>query len=432
LRKRSLINGKESSIHIADFLHYRKQVLRNEVRAMKRRDFLKASLMATAALASNPAQSHSATDNKGKSHVKRYNEIGKTGLKMSDISCGTGGLPSASMILRAVDRGITYFDTAPDYGSSEKYIGEAMKKIQRDKIIIASKFCSPYSYPSHLPPGSSKKKYIEVVEDSLSRMNTDYMDFCLVHALGEQSSSRDKEETRLMDEGMLSAFDDLKKAGKVRFLAASSHGPDNMESLMMKVVTSGHFDMIMPSFNFMSFPKLSDVLKEAKKRGVGVIAMKTLAGAKDSGLDSGEEPFAPAALKWVLNHPEVNGLVISMRSVSKMDLYLTASGAKFTKADQKALDRYAKQFGKTYCRTGCSDCEPSCPNGVAIATTLRYQMYFKDYGMEKTAMESYAKLNDKANTCSSCTTEECRGSCPYGLTVTAKLREAHDSLTFSV
>jgi len=399
---------------------------------MKRRDFLKASIAATAAIASSPLTARAETDGSSQPRVKQYNEIGKTGLKMSDISCGTGGLPSASMILRAVDRGITYFDTAPDYGSSEKYIGEAMKKIQRDKIIIASKFCSPYSYPSHLPWGSTKKTYIKAFEESLSRMNTDYMDFCFVHAIGEQNDSGEMEEKRLLDETMFSAFDDLKKAGKVRFLAVSSHGPKNMESLLMKAVESGRYDMIMPSFNFISFPKLSDVLKEAKKRGVGVIAMKTLAGAKDSGIESKEAPFAPAALKWVLNPPEVNGLVISMKSVSNLDLYLKASGEKLTKADRETLDRYAKQFGREYCRTGCSDCETACPQGVAIATTLRYQMYFKDYGREKNAMESYAKLKAKADKCSSCTTVECRGSCPYGLTVNALLREAHDSLSFSV
>jgi len=161
---------------------------------MKRRDFLKASVLATAAL-TGPALA--AEPGKEKAKIKRYQEIGKTGLSMSDISYGTGGLPSASMILRAIDRGINYFDTAPDYGPSEKYIGEAMNKIQRDKIIIASKFCTPYGYPSHLPPESRKKDFIDSVEGSLTRLKTDYLDFCFVHAIGEQSDSREKEEKRL-------------------------------------------------------------------------------------------------------------------------------------------------------------------------------------------------------------------------------------------
>jgi predicted aldo/keto reductase-like oxidoreductase len=397
---------------------------------MKRRDFLKASVIAGASIAGTPLITESGES--GKLKIKKYNEIGKTGLKMSDISYGTGRLPSPSMILRAIDAGINYFDTAPDYGSSEKYIGQAMKNIQRDKIIIASKFCTPYSYPSHLPLKSKKKDYIKAAEASLSRMKTDYMDFCFVHAIGEQSGSREKEEIRLLDEEMLAALDTLKQAGKVRFLAVSSHGPDNMEALLLVAVRSGHFDLIMPAFNFMSFPKIPDVLKEAKKRKVGVIAMKTLAGAKDADFDSKGEPFAPAVFKWVLKHPEVDGLVITIKSISDMDLYISASGEKFTAADQKTLDQYAKQFGKEYCRTGCNECESSCPEGVSIATTLRFQMYFKDYGMEKKAIESYARLDSKASKCDSCETEDCSGECPYGLPVSSMLRQAHDDLSFIV
>jgi predicted aldo/keto reductase-like oxidoreductase len=396
---------------------------------MKRRDFLKASLVATAVVAGSPLAESSAKET---AKVKKYNEIGKTGVRMSDISYGTGRLPSPSMILRAVDRGINYFDTAPDYGTSEKYIGEAMKSIQRDKVIIASKFCTPYSYPSHLPIGSSKKDYINAVDESLTRMKTDYIDFCFVHAIGEQSESKEKEDKRLLDNEMLSAYDTLKKSGKVRFLAISSHGPSNMEDLLMTAVKSGHFDMIMPSFNFLTFPRLPEVMKEAKKRGVGVIAMKTLAGAKEMDFDSKGEPFAPAAFKWVLKHPEVNGLVITIKSVKDMDLYLSASGQKFSAADQRTLDRYAKSFGNEYCRTGCNECEPSCPDGVSIATTLRYQMYFKDYGMEKKAIESYARLNAKASGCLDCESEACTGACPFGLPVSALLRESHESLTFIV
>jgi predicted aldo/keto reductase-like oxidoreductase len=368
--------------------------LSKEDTIMNRREFLKTTAVATGAMAVSPLRVVSAKD---KPRVKRFQGIGKTGLKMSDISFGTGRLPSSSMVLRAIDRGINYFDTAPDYGSAEKYIGEAMGKIQRDRIIIASKFCTPYSYPSHLPRESSKKDYISAVEDSLSRMKTDYLDFCFVHAIGEQSKNKDQEMKRLLHEEMLSAFRDLKEAGKVRFLSVSSHGPDNMEDLLLAAV-----------------------------------AMKTLAGAKDMNFDSGGEEFAPAAFKWVLNHPEVNGLVITIRSVADLELYLTASGETFASSDSRVLDRYAKRYGKEYCRTGCGSCETSCPEEVSIATTLRYQMYFRDYGMEKHAMESYARMQKNAGKCLDCQDEACVDGCPYELPVSSLMREAHRALTMTV
>jgi predicted aldo/keto reductase-like oxidoreductase len=396
---------------------------------MRRRDFLKTSA-AVAAIAASPLKVRAAR--KIKPVVKRYEEIGKTGIKMSDISFGTGGQQSSSMILRAIDRGINYFDTAPDYGSAERHIGEAMKRIQRDRIFIASKFCTPFAYPSHLQPESRKKDYIKAVNESLSRMKTDYLDFCFVHAIGEQSKNRNREIKRLLDEEMLSAVRQLKKAGKMRFLAVSSHGPDNMEDLLLEAVRSGHFDMIMPSFNFMKFSRLPRVLKEAKNRGVGVIAMKTLAGARDTDFDSNDEAFEPAALKWVLSHPEVNGLIITINSVSDLDLYLTASGKPYTATDRRILDKYEKRYGKEYCRTGCNECESSCPKGVSVATTLRYEMYFSNYGMEKNAMKSYARLQRNAEPCLDCSEESCASACPYGLPVNALLREAHGTLTFTV
>ena len=200
---------------------------------MNRRDFLKASVMTTAVIASSSlhvkCSSNTDTD---KPTIQRYQGIGKTGLKMSDISLGCSKLPSPSMVLRAIDRGINYLDTAPDYGSSEKYIGRAMKDIQRDKIILASKMCKP-GRRGHLLFGSKKNDYIDAVEGSLSRLKTDYLDICFVHSIGGASKNKDEEIKRLLDEEMLSAVETLKKAGKIRFLAVSSHGPNHMEDLLL-------------------------------------------------------------------------------------------------------------------------------------------------------------------------------------------------------
>jgi len=394
---------------------------------MKRRDFIKAAALATAAVAVPTLRAE--VVEKAPS-VKSYRPIGKTGLKMSDISFGTGRLSELSMVLRAVDSGINYFDTAPDYGQAEKTIGEAMGRIRRDKIIIASKFCNPVPYPGHLPLGTKKKEYITAIEGSLSRMKTDYLDFCFVHAIGEMSKDFEAEKKRLLDPEMLEAAAALKKAGKIRFLATSSHGPTNMEALLMTAVKSGHFDMIMASFNFMKFPTLPDVMKEAHQRQIGVIAMKTLAGAKDTKIDSTGQEFSHAAFKWVLKHPEVSGLVVTMKTVSDIELYLKSSGLAFTSADQKILDHYARLYGREYCRTGCGECEVSCASGVQIASVLRYRMYFRDYGMEKRAMESYASLKINAAACTSCDNPVCTGSCPYGLSVKDMLCDAHDCLSF--
>jgi predicted aldo/keto reductase-like oxidoreductase len=199
---------------------------------------------------------------------------------------------------------------------------------------------------------------------------------------------------------------------------------------MLEAIRSGHFDLIMPAFNFMKFPRIPELLSEAKAKGVGVIAMKTLAGARDMTLDPKGGLFEHAAFKWVLKHPEVAGLVVTMKKVGDLDLYLQASGADFTAADQRLLDRYAALYGQDYCRTGCSDCEAACPAGVPIAAILRYQMYFEQYADQKRAMQSYAALGGGAAACLSCGSQACGGGCPHGLPVAAKLQAAHGSLSF--
>ncbi len=208
---------------------------------MNRRDFLKTTAAATAALAGSPLRAAAGTE---KPMIRRYQEIGKTGLKMSDISMGSVQFTATSLVLRGVDRGINYIDTSPDYGQAEKYIGEAMKKIRRDKLILASKFCRTRDRGGHLRFGSTKQDYIQAVEESLSRLNTDYLDFCFVHSMGSVSADLEEEKKRLLDEEMLSAAADLKKAGKIRFLGVSSHGPNNIEELLTIAVRSGHFDVI--------------------------------------------------------------------------------------------------------------------------------------------------------------------------------------------
>jgi predicted aldo/keto reductase-like oxidoreductase len=398
---------------------------------MKRRELIKSSLVLPAAAAMGLASGVQAEE--AKARVASYRQLGRTDIRMSDISCGTGRAPSASLVLRAIDRGINYFDTAPDYGRSEEHIGEALARYkQRDKVYIASKFCDPVGFKagvSHLQASKGKADYKAAVEGSLKRLQTDYLDVAFVHSMGELDDY-ERERARLEDEDMLAAAAELKQEGKIRYLAVSSHGPYNMEKLMLEAIQSGHFDLVMMAFNFMKFPKIPDLLKQAKARGVGVVAMKTLAGAKDMELGPKGAVFEHAAFKWVLRHPEVAGLVVTMKRVRDIDFYLQASGQELTAADRRTLERYAALYGNDYCRTGCSDCESSCPAGVPVAPILRYQMYFEQYEEEKRAMRSYAALRRDASACLDCSVESCIRACPNGLPVPLKLRAAHGSLSF--
>jgi predicted aldo/keto reductase-like oxidoreductase len=189
------------------------------------------------------------------------------------------------------------------------------------------------------------------------------------------------------------------------------------------------------AYNFANWPGLHEIFRDAHQRGVGVVAMKTLKGARHTQLadftPSERESFAQAAFKWVLANPDVSGLVVSISHFDQIDEYLFASGRSLSEHDQALLEKYDRLVANDYCRPGCGACLPACPHGVAVDDVLRYQMYADAYGREKQAMRQYARLatERQAAHCLACPAP-CQDACPHGLPVREKLVRAHQQLSW--
>jgi aryl-alcohol dehydrogenase-like predicted oxidoreductase len=348
------------------------------------------------------------------SRVVHYRPLGKTGVEMSDISFGGAGIGSHEVVERAVERGINYFDTSPDYSrtGSEQVIGKALRA-HRDKVFIASKFCTA---DGHLPKDTPVRDIVASVEASLKRLQTDYLDVCIIHECNDLD--------RLMAPTFHEAFDRLKEQGKVRFLGVSSHTP-NLEQVMRQAVDSGRFQMLLVAYNFKNWPDLTDIFRDAHGRGIGVVAMKTLKGARATVLKDfagGRQAFSQAAFKWVLSNPHVSGLVVSIQDFEQIDEYLFASGKPFSDADLALLEDYDQRIAHEYCRPGCGQCLDHCPNDVPVDDVLRYGMYAEDYGWGAQAREQYAALpvDRNASHCASCPAP-CEAACPFGIAIREKL-----------
>jgi hypothetical protein len=360
------------------------------------------------------------------SQVQSYRPLGRTGFRISDISQGTSGLADAAVARRAAERGITYFDTSPDYShaGSEKALGEGIKGTPRDKLFLVSKLCTE---DGHLADDTPVDGVIAAVEASLKRLGTDYLDLCHIHACNSVD--------RLMAPNIHEAFDRLKQAGKVRFLGVSSHTPD-LETVMSHAVDSGRFDVIMAAYNFKNWPDLHDIFHRAREKGVGVVAMKTLKGARHTQLadftPTERESFSQAAFKWVLSNPDVSGLVVSMSTFEHIDEYLYASGRPLESADVDLLEKYDRLITRDYCRPGCGDCLDSCPYGVPVDDIMRYAMYAENYGREKDAMKKYARIDPARNAshCLGCSAP-CERACDYGLRIRDQLVHAHQLLSWT-
>ena len=358
--------------------------------------------------------------------VSEYRRLGRTEFRVSDISLGsgssTGGRQRPEVAREAIDRGINYFDTAPDYSEagSEVRLGRAMQGV-RDQMFVATKFCTP---AGHLAPGSPVEAYVQAVEGSLRRLGTDWVDLVHIH-------SCDSVE-RLLDENAHEAFDRLKQQGKVRFLGVSTHTP-NLEAVANAAIESNRFDVMMLAYHYGAWPNLADIIDRAAQRDIGVVAMKTLRGGKHRGLLESREDrdsFTQASFKWVLANPSVSCLVISLWESAQLDEFLFASGKRPNARDLALLQRYDERVANVHCRPHCGACLPACPEQLPIHDVLRYRMYFEDFGAEKETMRLYSQLETRGDACLECSAP-CADACPYGIAIPERTREAHRLLTLA-
>lgn len=359
--------------------------------------------------------------------VRAWNRLGRTEWRVSDTVLGAGRLrgdDAWKIVKTAFERGVNYVDTAPDYSTagSELAVGRALREVPRDQIFLATKFCTPIG---HLPEGTSVAAYMGAVERSLARLGTDYVDLVHVHSCDEVG--------RLMDPNLHEAFDRLKQQGKVRFLGVSTHTP-RLEQVANRAIDSGRFDVLMLAYHHGIWPMLPALIDRAHdEQDMGIVAMKTLKGAKHRNLAEfhDADSYAQAALKWVHENPKVSCAVISFFEMQHVDEYLHASGGRLAQADREVLRRYDRAIVGSYCAPHCGACLPACPEGVPIHDVLRHRMYFEDYRAERDAMERYARLPVDASACLGCA-GPCLGSCPIGIAIPERTRGAHALLSLDV
>jgi predicted aldo/keto reductase-like oxidoreductase len=389
---------------------------------LTRRGFLARGAASVAALGLTPL-ARAAVPDAEPPRARGFRELGKTGMKISDVSFGGSRLRGDEDLVRhAFDRGINYFDTAESYtgGVSETTIGKALKG-KRDRVYLTSK--------TETTGSTSQGEMMRALEGSLGRLQTDHVDVYFNHAVNDVARLRNPEWAEFVAEA--------KRQGKIRFAGMSGHAGRLIECLDF-AIDHKLVDVVLVAYNFGSDPAfyqkllggfdwiavqpdLPRVLDKAKAAGVGVVAMKTLMGARLNDMRRFEKPggtFAQSAFRWVLSNSNVDALIVSMTSRTQVDEYLGASGSKTVAAAEMALlGRYVAMNSSTTCRFGCDACSSSCPAGVSIADVLRVRMYAEDYGDARMARDEYVQIGEPAVACLSCETQACARACPYGLPI---------------
>jgi predicted aldo/keto reductase-like oxidoreductase len=361
-----------------------------------------------------------------------YRRLGRTNLWISEISLGGSPLPAMPILYQAIERGVNYIDSSHNYsnGNSERKIGQVLKEFGRDNVYVGTKF--------HLRGNWSEESIINTVNGSLRRLDTDYMDICLIHGASD--------EKHLTDERVIGAFEKLKKQGKYRFRGLSCHS--NHHKVVKEAVDCGYYDMIQLAFNVSDIQETKEdgevyddylgqsgirrLLALAKSKDVGVNAMKTFKfGGKKQNLEkykSGETTIYQAMLKWVLENKNLTSAVIEMLTWEQLEEDLGVIGEPLSEMERKNLFRYLAENSDDYCHM-CGECQASCPSQINTTDILRYLAYYENYGKISMAKQYYSRLK-KTHTASSCQDcSECERVCPYGVSIRKRIREAHSVLS---
>ena len=378
-----------------------------------RRDFLSAGLMVPfAGAASNISFLESPdTPRPARSEVKLdYRVLGNTGLKVTTLGMGCMITSDPSVITRAADLGINYFDTARGYqhGNNERMVGAALGA-KRRQVVLSTK--------SHV---GDKESLLKDLDTSLSELKTDYVDIWYLHAKDKPEDIRDD---------MIEAQQIAKKQGKIRFAGMSTHALPKMAPW---TVDKKAFDVVLTTYNFAMDPKMDEALAALAMTGTGIVAMKVMAGGfRDVGPAN---PLYPklkrdgamlAALKWVLKKSNVHTTIPSMTDMDQLDENLRAMAEPFAAGDEKILSAHLDRIAPLYCRM-CGQCDGKCAQGLPVSAILRILTYADGYGQFALARERFNELpvEQAAVRCSDCS--GCTVHCPNGVQVAARLKRAQE------
>ncbi len=344
-----------------------------------------------------------------------YRTLGRTKLRIPIVSFGVMNSDSPDLLRKALDMGITHFDTAHGYlrGNSERVIGEVMQETgSRDKVYIGTKiFLSRDSRKLVYLPEANEENFNNMLNISLQRLRTDYLDILYLHRADSVEMVNYEPTMRILEKA--------KESGKARFIGISFHG--NEPDIIRAATDAGIYDVLLTRYNFMQEHKeeLKKAIQYAAERGVGVVAMKTQCGSR---VNQRMEIDHRAALKWALSDENVCTAIPGMTTFDQMDLnFQVMSDLALSEAEKKSLQLASLQRGPFYCRD-CRTCIASCPRDVEIPTLMRAYMYAEGYRNHIQARMTVAELPDHCGlkVCQNCAS--CSATCRYGININERVK----------
>ncbi len=385
-----------------------------------RRRFLKSSLLGlSGTLAAgklfasyNPSEISPVEENKT---IKR--KLGNTGIELPVVSMGVMRADNPNIVKAALKSGIVHLDTAHVYqnGKNEIMLGELLKGYPRDSFVISTKIKprndGADTQNDQLTSSSVKEAFLNDLDISLQRLQMDYVDIVYVHGVGNREEA--------LSEPVLEALKTAKAQGKVKHVGLSTHSHE--PEVIQAAIDSDLYEVVLTAINFKQdhYLQIKEKIAAAAAKGIGIVAMKTMAGAfidKERKLPIN----CKAALKWVLQDPNIHTAIPGITSFDMLEDNISVmENLEFTEQEMEDLDAARLQAGM-YCNN-CQTCLGQCKKHLPVNEIMRAYMYTYGYNHFEKAHTLLTDHNIAENPCGDC--NDCTVNCIKGFDIAGRIAD---------
>ena len=344
-----------------------------------------------------------------------YRTLGRTGLRVPVISMGTGDTDNPNLVRAAFDKGLKLYATSRYYGNgrNEEMMGKVLKDRDRDSYLIATSVMpSGIDHQQGLFTAETDPvRFRKEMEESLRFLGLEQVDILFLPFAGRRES--------VFFEPLLKVMEDVKREGMTRFIGIATHSFE--QEAIRAAADTGIYDLVMTAYNF-KHPRreaLDEALDYAVGKGLGTIAMKTMAGVYWD-RDRTQPIPTGAALKWVIGNENIHTTVPGFTTFDQLESdFALMADPGLTEEEKKSLvppqDRPTSQL---LCRQ-CRDCSGQCPESVDIPTLMRSYMYAYAYRNLGHARQTLVHSQEGPLPCLDC--DACRVVCRKGLDIRGRM-----------
>ena len=374
-----------------------------------------------------------------------YRELGKTGLKLSEIGLGCEGFVDADDALSdaifelALQNGVNCLDMYTPDPAAQKKVGRGIAPVRKD-FILQGHLCTQWKNGQY-----EETRKLQEVKDAfeamLHNLGTDYVDVGNLHYVDSLETWQ-----KILDNGVLNYALELKAAGRIRYLSMSSHNP----IVALEAVKTGHLDALLFSINpcydllpgnedcetlwadesyekplFNLDPVREELYETCQRLGVGITVMKAFGGGdllSEEYSPAGKAMTAVECLHYALTRPAVASVMCGAKSVDDLKASLAYETASDEEKDYAAtFASFPKISWKGYCMY-CGHCAP-CPVGIDVADVTKFLNLTKAQKMvPETVAQHYSVLKAHGGDCIGC--GSCEKRCPFEVPIRENMKAA--------